>query len=236
MISERQIAMYGGFWASLTPMMEDFVRMVNATVVDEALPAIDPHSPGPRRAFVNELGFEIFALQQANPDGADKQPPLDTLLILATKVAAKIAQLEPGSESANAAFSDDEADEAMALATRLRLLVRPLGAPVVTKVHLPGCGFIGDAYADIVAKTTLCEVKAGLRSFRSTDVRQLLTYAALNHACGLHSIDTLALVNPRVGTVASMNLDDFAQRTADVQGVELLNRVVFAFSNYSFSR
>ena len=87
----------------------------------------------------------------------------------------------------------------------------------------------------IYSEGTLFEVKAGDRSFRATDVRQLLVYCALNHAAGAFRIRNVGLVNPRVGTRALVGLDECALQMAGASAPDLLAAIVHELSRVDVS-
>src|SRR5579864_8207330 len=79
--------------------------------------------------------------------------------------------------------SEEEWHETRALCTSLEKFVvqqNPDNLPVVKSPVFRGCGFVDECTGDLIIGNQLVEVKAGDRSFRATDIRQLLVYCALN--------------------------------------------------------
>jgi hypothetical protein len=79
---------------------------------------------------------------------------------------------------------------------------------------------------DALWSTTIYEIKAGDRSFRSTDVRQLLIYCALGFAAKLYELDRICLVNPRHGVYFSESLNDLCAALAGRPPTEVLSDIV----------
>jgi len=100
----------------------------------------------------------------------------------------------------------------------------------------PGCGFIDTCSGDVLVSTTLFEVKAGDRLFRSIDVRQLVTYAALNLVSRPHEICKLGLFNPRVGIRAALDINELCFEVSGKDAITLLSEIVVAISSGETSR
>ncbi len=83
---------------------------------------------------------------------------------------------------------------------------------------------------------TLYEVKAGERSFRSVDVRQLLVYASLSKSAGMRQLKQVGLFNPRTGLSFSMGLDELCLEVAGMPSEELLAEVIRIASSGETSR
>jgi hypothetical protein len=86
----------------------------------------------------------------------------------------------------------------------------------------PGCGIIDECVGDVYFSNSLYEVKAGARLFRSIDVRQLLTYAALNKAAPRRSLTEIGLFNPRSGVAFTAPLEEICVEVAGLKADELL--------------
>jgi hypothetical protein len=68
------------------------------------------------------------------------------------------------------------------------------------------------------------------------DIKQLLTYAALNFASGGKPLTMLGLFNPRMGTSFKAGIDDICYETAGSSAVELLQEIVRTISGGGLSR
>ena len=107
---------------------------------------------------------------------------------------------------------------------------------VIFEPEFSGCGFVDFSVGDILIGEELYEVKAGERQFRSTDVRQLLTYCALNFAAKRYSIKKAGCVNPRRGTYFSFDVNALAFEMSGKSSTELLAEIVYYMSNSGISR
>lgn len=71
--------------------------------------------------------------------------------------------------------------------------------------RIPGCGFLSASEADVAAGDTLYEVKTVGRGFGSKDIKQLVTYLALDHCSGGERWRRGGLFNPRKMKIATFD-------------------------------
>jgi hypothetical protein len=117
--------------------------------------------------------------------------------------------------------------EAVVLAERLQeFFAKASQTPMTIFPSFPGCGWLEQCEGDVFADGVLFEVKAGERSFRSADVRQLLCYCGLNFASKPYEIVDVCLVNPRTGRYVSENLERMCQRLSGRPATEVLADIV----------
>ena len=88
-----------------------------------------------------------------------------------------------------------------------------------------GCGIIDECFGDILYEKTLYEVKAGERSFRSIDLRQVLVYCALDYAAGNRAISGVCLLNPRHGVHWYAPVSEIASECGAGGAVELMDEL-----------
>ena len=100
----------------------------------------------------------------------------------------------------------------------------------------PGCGFIDASIGDIFVHEHLFEIKAGDRRFLSVDLKQLITYAALNSLERTREIKYLGLFNPRVGISYTVPLEQLCQEISGTSASELLGEIVRVISSGDISR
>jgi hypothetical protein len=126
-------------------------------------------------------------------------------------------------------LSDGEIAESMDLAVHLMQQLMPYWESLSMFVALPGAGIVDGCEADGIAHRTLLEVKAGDRLCRSRDIRQVLIYAALAHLAGTHQgVDTLSVVNPRVGWSLTASIES----VLDMSGGKTFESFLAEFENY----
>ncbi|MGW4956446.1 hypothetical protein ACWEPL_04390 [Nonomuraea sp. NPDC004186] len=99
---------------------------------------------------------------------------------------------------------------------------------------VPGCGIVDRAIADIRRDHELIEVKTVTRPFRSSDFRQVLTYAAMYYASGVH-IEEITLLNPRRGRYFKRPIDLVAHEACGLSGPELMQELVELMTGLSVS-
>ena len=122
------------------------------------------------------------------------------------------------------------------IAERLRKFFKNGGRKVVVRPIFYGCGFIDTSEGDVIFGDTLYEVKTVERTFRSSDVRQVLTYAALNSGSGQYSISRFGLFNPRRGNYCELDLDDVCVGISGRPAQELFSIVIETISSGDISR
>lgn len=205
-------------------MLEGAVRLANLGPVRLAPPM--EVNPSPQRAaVVAEAAFgtlrewgrgrSVQVLQQTDEDRARVR--VATILRAPVDLIPVLTLLERA--------------EAAELGRRLLSFVRSLpgaalpGAVVVDPVFA-GCGLVAEAMGDALVAGRLVEVKSVGRTFRATDIRQSLTYAALRYASGDQPVAAFSLVNPRQGTAISWEADELSVAVAGVPIVDLLEAVV----------
>ena len=79
--------------------------------------------------------------------------------------------------------------------------------------------------ADVLFGETLYDIKAGDRDFRLVDVRQLITYCALNHAVSNYTINKVGVVNPRLGVFFNVGVDELVEGMTGTSAVELFEEI-----------
>jgi len=229
-----------GFWHELLPMEEKFVRELNTLRTQQfarRTKALVAHFD---RDFVNELGFRLFRETARNPrlfavrsmDRVDLES-----LISETRKFIEQLRSSSGRPSQPLIVKAVHVTEAQAIAQRLRRCFQTEMFLKTLTFHpaFLGCGIVDEATGDIYTEGTLFEVKAGDRSFRATDVRQLLVYCALNQAGAGFPIRNVGLVNPRVGTRAIVGLDECALQMAGESAPDLLAAIVHELSRVDVS-
>jgi len=241
MISELFFARErGGFWHELLPMEEKFVRELNMLGTKQFARRARGLVPRSDRDFVNELAFRIFEATSGQKNIlAIRSLDRAKLRIVLDETYAYIERLRSNSKRASEPLSvtPDHVTEAQLIAQRLRKCFQTeiFFGSMTFHPEFRGCGIVDEAAGDIYTDGTLFEIKAGDRSFRATDVRQLLTYSAINHASEQYSIVRLGLVNPRHGTRAIFALEDCCLQMAGESAPDVLAAIVHELSRVEVS-
>ena len=210
MISETAFAQgFSSFWKSATPNSERVVRKLNLAVERIDLP-VGYGSLPERRAFINESGFVFF---RKIFDGTQLRMP-SKIKGLKDEVFTEVRQALTKYEDINPEnlvdANKDEWNEIYLLADTIEKFVSNLKLKedrVAVSPFFSGCGLLSGCYGDLLIGTTLIEIKGGDRSFRATDIRQLLTYCALNSLSKQYTIDAVGCLNPRKGIYFIIDLE-----------------------------
>ena len=119
------------------------------------------------------------------------------------------------------------ADEVVELAVRLESFFasRTSADSIVIQPPFKGCGLLESCFGDIFAAKCLYESKMVDRNLRSVDLRQLLSYCALNYRSSQYSIERVAVVNARRAITYEFTLEELARRTAAKGAGELLHLI-----------
>lgn len=196
MISPSHFARnYNSFWNALFPIADTLLRSINLNYERFTPEGKTPFTSHPsRRGLLNEVGFEIARrLTSAVGELAESE-----LADAYSSAATAIQRLDR--ETNMAPLTEDEWKESIFVGRRLKLFCERWPQEDVSfSTPVRGCGFVDDGAADLLVADTVMEVKAGERNFRSVDLRQVITYAALLEARSPGVIRKICLVNPRRG-------------------------------------
>lgn len=238
MISEVTFAReFTAFWRTTTPNMDGFVRRLNGLYDRDFLP-MDAATSASRRSFINEVAFEVLCQEfQAGTLGLPGE-------IGDFSIGAAVAEVR-----ASAVKNDRDGDYATDLSQaerldvleqvsrlNLRLILGKDHSSITLKPIFLGCGIIDKCQGDILVGKSLFEVKAGERSFRAIDVRQVLTYLALNYARLRYKITNIGLVNPRVGVSVELPVDELCYQVSGLDVTALLGAIAYTISSGEISR
>lgn len=222
MISVRRFSLQGSAWRQLTPMMEQVVHWIN----DQELPLGEPvplHTVGMRSALIAETAFRRAAV------GAPLFPENDD----AERAAAAMISLLPRGQFGEATLTEHEQFEASLIQQNLMRFSNTLGDAEYFP-FIPGCGVVNNSTGDIISFSHLVEVKTVSRPFRSTDLRQLLTYCAMMRASNI-PIETVSLYNPRRAYRFTDDLDDLSFGVCGRSSVELLQDIIGTMVGFQVS-
>lgn len=175
--------------------------------------------------FINELGFRLA-------ESAFLKRATRAYSVLAEKLYHEtetyIRRLPrpatPDSDAERRAAISD----AVTLGNRLLsvISVKKGDRNVLFRPSFRGCGIHDDCEGDLLVGTELWEVKSGDRHFRQPDIRQLLSYCALNHASGIYVITDYRFINPRAGVTFCGSLHDLVRTVAGCEPETLYEEIV----------
>ncbi|MGO8917505.1 MAG: hypothetical protein ACLQJR_16485 [Stellaceae bacterium] len=221
----------------ITPNSERFIRRLNLGLERFAMPVASLSSPE-RRGYINEVAFRMFARLSA--DHTKGEPDLMQIRREVSEEARSYLSQFSGIDGDQlAGLTAEEWLEVSALQRAIAALVaheNPGNASVIISPRFSGCGILDACAGDLLVGDELIEIKAGDRPFRSTDIRQLLTYCALNFSGSRYVINRVSCANPRRGTYFSLQLDTVSLELSSKSAVELLSEIIYFVSSGALSR
>ena len=224
---------YSAFWAEAAPMLEHFTRRLNLEYLDRFDVPMKSEKTG-RKALIAEFAFSMMvevlrcAEKPTNSAKLHENAWNDTRRRLRPFLGQGV--------DLDAPLQQSEKAEAAEIEKRLIAFFKGTNLPMKTRPLFKGCGFVDASEGDILTKSTLFEVKTVDRSFRGADLRQLLTYAALNSASREAEIPSIGLVNPRRGVSFKMSVGQLCVDISGRSAEDLFAMIVQVFSSGELSR
>ena len=220
------------FWDLFAPGCEHFVRKINLGLSVRFWDEIPRRSEADRSAFVSETAFYILRESKRHHRRLDDPSVLRKALKYA---ASSLSAYSTRGLNLETKISSIEQDEILRIASSLARFFSP-HSDILFSPLFDGCGFIEKSQGDIVAECTLFEVKSVTRPFRSTEIRQLVTYSALNHAAQNFNINSVGVVNPRKGLSFQFTVDELALEISGASASTLFGEMISAISSSGISR
>lgn len=237
MISEHKfISSFTSIWREVTPLGDNYWRQQNLLLIRKH-PRVENLVPANMRGLVNELAFMAFC--QVQDEFAEARlkgkAGIGTSVIEALEncLPTAINYMNKLAFSRDFLINDVDRDcitEAKLLTENL-LRFFPSNKHYQLRPRFNGCGILSACEGDLISDGCLYEVKAGDRSFRISDVRQLLVYAALAYANRELIFDRIALCNPRTGLIWMKSLDSICHSISGQRTSDVLAKLVFHFES-----
>lgn len=218
MISERAFAKsFASFWQELVPLLTPrFVGLFNEaykkTLVDETGRELHgvPIEPSTRADIVAEFAFWGARMMQESgraPDGLLDDPAM--VQEVSQRAFEVVRQYEGVKPDVVGPLHPTELRQGLALVKNYASLYR--ACQPTTRIEFgprfQGCGFLNAAEGDLGIDGTLVEVKTTTRKVAGKDLRQLITYLALDAGAGRQRWSHVAVFNPRRGTLHRADVD-----------------------------
>lgn len=232
MITVTQLSRnYPSTWKKTFPFLNRLVRRCNLqkeTFDDGIFSKSEPA----RRALINETGFYLYKKMV--------ETQIDKVSNLTQEDVSKVANFS-FSYIKNLDFNpdqltpleEDEIKESKFIAENLfnYFFCYEKGELITISPHFSGCGFVSDCFGDVLAGTTLYEVKSGERDFRISDLKQILIYLTLNYSLHLNTISQIGLVNPRLGNYIVLSVKDAIELASGQSTVDCFNELINFFDS-----
>lgn len=224
MISEHAFSSnFASFWKSALPNLESVVRALNLAP-ERFLRPIVPRTLASRRDIVSETGFRLFGYN-IEAVGLTSDP-----LISAHADALKYLRRDEGQLSA------DEVAEVRELSGRLLSYVRDTGGLGAFMPPFAGHGMMTACQGDLIVGGRLVEVKYVDRSYRSTDLRQILCYCGLRYFQYGASFEEVSVFNPLRGTAITVGLEELIDSSSGRAPAEFFSELSYVLASGEISR
>ena len=216
MLSERGLARgHISLWLRCAPHLnEQLINRLHQTpsgqspVQNWAMP-YEGTAPSRHNDVIAEVAFGIFnyLIEKKSPNTEDMpSQKINEIIKLAIQ---QLSIIRGGSGFPREWFSAEHLKDATQLASRL--FEQFINEPHHVMVHsrLEGLGTLASCHPDIIHGSQLIEVKMSKYGFRTQDLRQLIIYSMLAWYQGIE-LDSLALINPRLGVTWQFTVEDLA--------------------------
>jgi len=221
------------FWNSNTPTCEHFVRKLNMGGLRRFAPMMAPHENTKRYAVVAEFAFSLFvARREAGPNAEASQIELEAWRATEMRLAPLIQQ----GIDLQRALNVEEIVEVNSIAARLTDFFADATPPLILRPVFAGCGYIDASEGDVISGDIIYEIKTVDRLVRSADMRQVVTYAALDSESGQFQINKMGIFNPRGGYCFHLDAEFICAEIAGMSARELFRCIVDAISSGEISR
>lgn len=209
MINERDIAQkFKATWKEHFPMLNpDFIWGLNYVDVKRINSSQIIAPPLIKYDLVAEAAFNLSALayeKQESPASIFQDESRRQDIIEST--AHSIRRLRNYALS-DLNLSDIEVADIIGIAENTLEFIKKMGGQrVVFRPEIIGYGFIPNITADLAIDDTLFEIKTVNRNFKSSDLKQLFIYLALQQVSNAENWNNAGLYNPRKGTFIKFNV------------------------------
>lgn len=235
MISEHQFSSsFTSVWNHIIPLADTYWRKENLRLSRSGSP-VYPTAPTKLRGFVNEVSFESFANLATSKRPLKKENIIDAARESKLSVTDYILRITKDPESISSELAPETIDEIIQLVKNLGSYF-PNTSKVLFRPKFPGCGILSACEGDLIHDGCLYEIKAGDRGFRSSDLKQLLTYASLALAGNIDQFDRVGLFNPRSGYYWEKPIDSLCLDLSGMRKNDVLSGIISNLSQLAISR
>ncbi|MGA2487448.1 MAG: hypothetical protein ABSF49_15885 [Roseiarcus sp.] len=226
---------YNAFWSEAAPTCEHFVRRLNLESVERFEPPL-PSSGGSRAALIAEFAFSLFVERTVENRTGTKRSNAEITEAAWVWTEKRLAPYASQGLDITQKCTKHELDEVLIISDRLVKFFRARPRQLILKPIFSGCGFVDNSEGDVIAGDTIYEIKTVQRTFRSTDIKQAVVYAALNYGSKQYIINNIGIVNPRNGLFCLINLERLCIEIAGVSAENFFGIVTQELSSGELSR
>jgi hypothetical protein len=226
---------FNAFWHAYTPTCEHFVRRLNLDGLDRFHPPMSQVAKTTRRAVIAEYAFSLFVERKRSLVASSSSEPETQKEVAWSETTRRLAPYSAQGLDIQSQLNDEENREVAEIANSLGLFFNS-SKPMVLRPLFAGCGYVDASEGDVIFGSTLYEVKTVERPVRSSDIRQTITYAALNAASSQFDLQRLGLFNPRRGLYCDIEIEHVCSEISGRPAQELLAIIIQALSSGEISR
>lgn len=214
MISEINFSKsYSSFWNEYTPWLNTYVEEVNA---DKTLYIEDPLFVDDESIYRSINSIVSFTRYKELLKGNDTQIGDYLQLAMGT------INLFPRTNIETYTLTDANIQAVIQISDRL---YKRYNKDIIVDPQFCGCGIIDNCSGDILKNEILVEIKAGKRKISATDIKQMITYYALNNHAHAFNIQEFELYNPRMGFLWKSNIQLLISDISSISAYELCDEI-----------
>jgi hypothetical protein len=227
---------FNAFWHAYTPTCEHFVRRLNLGGMDRYFAPMQQIAGTKRRALIAEYAFSLFVERRKSASLTEFDEG-DRARQAWAEAVRRLAPYSAQGLDIETSLDDAENIEVAEIANRLNR-VFDHSKSVVLRPMFPGCGYVDESEGDVIFGSSLFEIKTVDRPVRSSDIRQTITYAALNAASASKEFELqgIGLFNPRRGQMCDFEIDHVCSEISGRSAQELFEVIIEALSGGGISR
>lgn len=216
MLSERGLARgHTNLWLSCAPRLNE--QLINRLHQSQSelisknqwAFSYEGNASSKHNDVIAEVAFGIFNYSVEKQSSRIEDISFKNTDLIIQLAIQQLAVIRGGSGFPREWFSADHLEDATLLASRLFEQLQNNQEQILVHPRLEGLGMLASCHPDIIQGRQLIEVKMSKYGFRTQDLRQLIVYAMLAWHQGIE-IDTLTLINPRLGITWQFTVDNLA--------------------------
>lgn len=216
MISEVSFSRgYTSFWTEHAPWISDYVSSINKGLVERLEYPIELGDDTVHRSINNTIAFTLFknVITEQNND-------IEKAFFEAQKIVANYPR-----NNIETFFLSDVYKNIIQRQSE-RLVKRYKDKTLEFYPEFSGCGIMESCQGDLFYNNTLVEIKAGERGVLSSDLKQIITYCALNWLSNNpKNIKYVEFYNPRQGIVWVSELEELIMTVSNLPIEDLFDQI-----------
>jgi hypothetical protein len=216
MISEVSFSRgYTSFWTEYAPWISDYVSSINKGLVERLEYPIEIGDDTIHRSINNTIAFTLFknVIEEGNND-------IEKALLEAKKIIVNY----PRNNIETYVLSEEY--KKIIQRQCERLLKHYRGKLIEFYPEFSGCGIMESCQGDMFYNETLVEIKAGERGVLSSDIKQIITYCALNWlSSNSKTIKRVEFYNPRQGILWESELEELIMTVSNLPIEDLFDQI-----------